>query len=355
MITALQLKNFRSYKNDSFEFDNGVNIIVGPNASGKTNLLEAVMVACTGKSYRAKDTELVLHEAPWARLDAATEHGSRVVKLKRSEQSVEKLFTINDAEFKRLSLQKAIPIVLFEPNHLLLLSGSPEGRREYLDELLEQITPGFSPLRRQYKRALAQRNALLKNEGLQFDQLFAWNIRLSQIGGQIVIARLRIVDYFKQELTAIYQQISGRKDKVDVQYVSGCLVEQYSSDMLHKLELSVTTDHQRGFTSYGPHRDDLKILLNGYSMDETASRGETRTMLLAIKILELNLLEKERGQKPILLLDDVFSELDGARRRALTTYLMKYQTFITTTDADIVAAQFKGATVIPLQWTNQDK
>lgn len=355
MITALTLQNFRSYTNDSFEFNPGVNIIIGPNASGKTNLLEAVLLTCVGKSYRAKDAELVLHNAPWTRLQAATEHSSRVVKLQKTDMLLQKTFTINDVTYKRLSLQKSIPAVLFEPNHLILLSGSPEGRREYLDELLEQITPGFSTLRRQYKRTLTQRNALLKNEDIKNDQLFAWNIRLSQLGGQIVIARQTIIDYFQNELPDLYQQLSNQKDVIVVEYMSGCVVEQYSSDMLHKLEQSTTIDIQRGFTSYGPHRDDLKISMNGYPMYETASRGETRTTLLAIKILELKLLEKEREQKPLLLLDDVFSELDGSRRRALTQYLNQYQTFITTTDADIVAAQFKGATVIPLQWQNEDR
>jgi DNA replication and repair protein RecF len=125
-----------------------------------------------------------------------------------------------------------------------------------------------------------------------------------------------------------------------LQYQSSCNQEQYSSDLLHKLEQSTQRDLERGFTTHGPHRDDFGILLKDKPVQEAASRGETRTLLLALKVLELRLLETKRQQKPILLLDDVFSELDGARRRALTEVLHDHQTFITTTDADVVLKHF---------------
>jgi len=351
MITDIRLQQFRSYKDESFEIDPGVNIIVGPNASGKTNLLEAVLVTCLGSSYRARESELVQFEQPWARIDARTPTGARVVKLIVEPNGViKKEFVINDQPLKRLLLPKTVPVVIFEPNHLQLLSGSPDMRREYLDNLLEQLTPGYATLRRQYKRALAQRNRLLK-QGRDHagSQLFAWNIRLSQLGAEIATARLGLVEQLNKDVQKLYRELSHSKAKVEITYSSSCKADQYSSDMLHKLEASTEQDFIRGFTTYGPHRDDMVVMLNGHLLQESASRGETRTMLLVLKILELQFIENNRNEKPILLLDDVFSELDGARRRALTEVLKGYQTFITTTDADVVVEHFMGScNVIPL-------
>ncbi len=350
MITDIRLQNFRSYSDESFELSPGVNIIVGANASGKTNLLEAILVNCLGSSYRAKDTELVGFEKPWARIDIHTDTGSRAVKLESQPSGVvRKSYEIEDQKFVRLSLQKTIPVVLFEPNHLLLMTGGPELRRDYIDNLLEQTVPGFINLRKQYRRAVSQRNALLKQGPATKMQLFAWNIRLSELGGEIVKHRLALVEQINQDIEQLYQSLSHTKTKVVLKYQTNCLVTQYSSDLLHKLEAATDLDFARGFTTYGPHRDDLVVLLDGHTMQTSASRGETRTILLALKVLELRILESLRGQKPILLLDDVFSELDGARRRALTSYLEPYQTFLTTTDADVVVEHFLAScNVIPL-------
>ncbi len=350
MITDIRLQQFRSYTDESFELSPGVNIIVGANASGKTNLLEAILVSCLGSSYRAKDSELIGFEKPWARIDVHTVEGSRVVKLEPQPSGlVRKSYEIQDQKFVRLSLQKTIPVVLFEPNHLLLMTGGPELRREYIDNLLEQTVPGFSNVRKQYRRALSQRNALLKQGPSIKMQLFAWNIRLSELGGQVVKHRLQLIEQLNKDIEGLYQSLSHTKTTVSLQYQTNCLVTQYSSDLLHKLEAGTDTDFLRGFTAYGPHRDDLVVLLDGHTMQTSASRGETRTILLALKVLELQLLESIRGVKPILLLDDVFSELDGARRRALTSYLEPYQTFLTTTDADIVLKHFtESCNVIPL-------
>lgn len=349
ILQDIRLQNFRAYTDDSFEVDPGVNIIVGPNASGKTSLLESILYACLGASYRAKDTELIKFEQPWARIDARTNEGVRTIKLlAQPNGSTKKQYTIHDQELSRLSIQKTIPVVLFEPDHLLLLSGSPELRREYLDSLLEQLVPGFSTLRRQYKRTLAQRNRLLKQPDSS-GQLFAWNIRLSQLGGQIAVHRLRVVDQISDKIQNTYQSLSATDTEIAAHYKSACLIDQYSSDMLHKLEQSVERDISRGFTTYGPHRDDLDIYIHNHPLQEVASRGEVRTTLLALKIVEIELLKEARDKQPILLLDDVFSELDGSRRKALTEALSGYQTFITTTDADVVVEHFLGnCNVLPL-------
>lgn len=357
MIANIRLRNFRSYQDDSFEFAPGVNIIVGPNASGKTNLLEAILMLARGSSYRAKDNELVQFNKPWARIDIRLLNSSlRTVKLTPKELPP-KNYEIDSKTYSRLSINHTLPVVLFEPNDLMLLSGGPERRRNYLDDLLEQTTPGYGKLRRDYRRTLAQRNALLKRGAHNLNtQMFPWDVRLSELAGQIVRARSKLVERLQKDLPKLYKELSKTSTKISVEYSSQWPAENYESHLLKKLTSSVQTDQQRGFTSNGPHREDLIIKFNGHPAQETASRGETRTAVLAMKIIELKIITEARDIVPILLLDDVFSELDGARRRALTEHLHDYQTFITTTDADIVLQHFTEHTnIIPLQKTKRIK
>ncbi len=351
MITDIRLQHFRSYKDSAYELDKGVNIIVGPNGSGKTNLLEALLVLTNGSSYRAKTSELIKFKSSWARLDAHTvEGGQRTVKINASEAYPVKTFDINSRPYKRLPLAQTLPTVLFEPQHLLLLSGRPDLRREFIDDLLEQSIIGFGETRRAYKRAVYQRNNLLKKgPQLAQSQLFAWDIRVSELGGQIVKHRLEIVEKLAGQIGSLYKHLSSSKANVNLSYDSSLALPNYSTNLLNKLESSSDLDFIRGFTSHGPHRDDLKIEINKHIAQDVASRGENRTILLALKIMELQILQKLRDQKPLLLLDDVFSELDGSRRRALTGYLKDYQTFITTTDADLVIHDFaQKCNIIPL-------
>jgi DNA replication and repair protein RecF len=351
VFSDIRLQRFRSYRDESFEFEPGVNIIVGPNASGKTNLLEAILVTCRGASFRAKDAELVAVGAPWARLDATMSDGARTVKLMPTPSGlVKKEFVIHDQKLQRLQLQRTVPAVLFEPNHLLLLHGRPELRRDYLDDLLEILVPGFATTRRDYRRALAQRNALLKRRPATPQHLFAWNIRLSELGNQLVQERAALTERLNKRLGPLYQELAGSKAvEAGVRYQTGCEVTQYGSSLLKELEKREQVDIERGFTTVGPHRDDLEVTFNGRPAALTASRGETRTVLLALKIMELGLVEETRDSRPLLLLDDVFSELDGARRRALTQVTRGYQTFITTTDADVVVQHFmEDCHIIPL-------
>lgn len=348
MISDIRLQHFRSYTDAYFELDPGVTIIAGPNATGKTNLLEAVLVIARGNSYRAKDSELIQFGADWARLDAQTPNGSRTVKIK-ADPSPGKIFEIDDQTVSRLHQSKTLPTVLFEPNHLLLMSGSPDLRRSFLDDLIEQTESGYGSVRRHYKRVLAQRNSLLKNNPRDLkEQLFVWNVRLSELGGQMAKRRQALIERFGSLVPELYVHLAGRENQIQIQYASRFAVEHYESQLLHKLESSTELDVLRGFTAYGPHRDDLQVLIDGHPLQESASRGETRTLVLALKILELQILEEARNQRPMLLLDDVFSELDTERRQALTRYVEQYQTFITTTDADVVSQYFASNSRITL-------
>jgi DNA replication and repair protein RecF len=375
MVTDIRLQHFRSYTDASFEIGPSVNIIVGPNASGKTNLLEAVLVLARGSSYRAKDAELVQFGKDWARLDADLPGSTRIVKFTSAgpvgpsappvltsfrargaapraatrSESVSKQFEIDEQQLSRLSHTRSLPVVLFEPNHLLLLSSSPELRRNFLDDLIEQTEAGFGATRRHYKRVLSQRNALLKKNPRDLrQQLFVWNVRLSELGGKIARERTALIDRFAEKISDLYGALAQQNDIITLSYNSPFPPTAYETALLQKLEVSQELDVLRGFTAYGPHRDDLSVELGGHSVQTNASRGETRTLVLALKILELHHLEAARGQKPLLLLDDVFSELDGKRRQALTGFVRDYQTFITTTDADMVVQHFTTSNIIPV-------
>lgn len=339
MITDVRLRAFRSYHDATFEFEPGVNIIVGPNASGKTNLLEAILMLCRGSSFRAKDQQLIEHEKEWAIITGHNDSHERSIKLRLEGGLLKKEFTLDGTTLKRLMMNRRIPVVIFEPSHLQLLTESPEKRRVFIDDIIEQIDPLFEKARREYKRILAQRNSLLKRT-VSADQLFVWDVRLSDVGAQIASARKAFIKDHSKQLGDLYATLSQKPQEAALRYESSIQTTHYAEGMLAALKSRLALDQERGFTSVGPHRDDIVPLLDGHELMKTGSRGEVRTTLLALKILELSVIEQVLGVKPILLLDDVFSELDGARRRALTSYLQDHQTFITTTDADIVVQHF---------------
>jgi DNA replication and repair protein RecF len=352
MLQDVRLQNFRSYTDESFELSPKVNIIVGPNASGKTNLIEAIMLVSAGQSYRTQGSELIHTNEPWARIEAHTDLNTRIVKLELTQlENVNKSFDINNHKYVRLSLDKTIPVVIFEPNQLLLIAGAPDSRREFIDTIIGQTKPGFKQLKLNFRRTLSQRNNLLKKNIYDESQFFAWNIRLSQQAGQIIKERLELVESVNNKATETYRGLSKSKDNIEVIYQSKCDLDNYETSLLKKLESSIDLDMARGFTTYGPHRDDIMININNKQAQGVASRGETRTLVLSLKIIEAQLIEKARNIKPLLLLDDVFSELDGARRLALVGLINEnYQTFITTTDADIVLEHFmNNSKIIPLK------
>lgn len=341
MITSVRLQNFRSYRDESFEFDPGVNILVGPNASGKTNLLEAILVLTGGSSFKASSAQLIRHRSTWARVDGFFGDLPRSVKLKEEDGRITKSYLIDDKPFKRLSLERTVPVVFFEPNHLQLISRGPEKRREYIDGLLERSLPGFKATSGSYFRTLAQRNALLKKgPAAGKSQLFAWDVRLSELGAKISTARQALTGSINKSLSRTYSAIAQQKSVAKLEYKAHFPVDRYGSRMISKLESSAAADYERGFTAYGPHREDLIFHLNKHHLNQTASRGESRSLMLALKIFELKMIEDSRGQKPLLLLDDVFSELDGKRRHALVEHLNDQQTILTTTDADAVIQHF---------------
>ena len=340
-ITSLHLQQFRSYEDFAVELSPSVNIVVGPNASGKTNLLEAVLLVAGSGSFRASPVDVIHHDYQWARVEAFLANMNRSVAIERSGESFKRRYVINEVQRQRLRFEDAIPIVLFEPENMRLLTGSPDLRRDFLDDILSVTDPQFMNIKKHYVRALVQRNNLLKQRTKNIhDQVFVWNIRLSELAGYIAQARYGLIERFNKDVSEIYSTIATKNNTVHLQYITPLKIDHYESHLLQMLEQHLPQDIERGFTSYGPHREDFGVELRDVAAKVSASRGETRTLVLSLKLLEVSLLNDIRGIKPLVLLDDVFSELDGARRKALTTYLTNHQTIITTTDADVIAKDF---------------
>ncbi len=345
MLRTLELTNFKSYKNGLFGFEPGVNIIVGANASGKTNLLEAIHTICTLKGFKTSDKNLTSIDSDWSRLEALTISGSRIAKLKDNS----KILEIDGSTYKRINANNLWPVIVFEPDHMLLLSSDPERRRSYLDGILALIDPKYPQALKSYKRTLLQRNRLLKQERFNEDQLFVWDIQLAQKAGIISNSRANLTKQLNEMSIKHYCLISNKKEHLKLKYISKFPLKDYTNQFLSYLKQNHILDKIRGFTGSGPHREDFDIILNNKDAKVTASRGETRSIILALKISELELVREKSGKKPILLLDDVFSELDGSRRRSLAIALQDYQTFLTTTDADIAIDYFsKSCNIIPL-------
>ncbi len=347
MINSLKLQNFRNYSLEIFEFDPLINIIVGPNGVGKTNLLEAILFLCQGTSYRAKDIDLINYNNETSQIEIEIGNQSRSVRLSRNNLKT-KQFTINTKNLKLLSKNNRLPVILFEPNDLTLLSESKENRRKFLDSTITQTTTGYSKILNQYQRTLIQRNKLLKMNSTA-EQLFPWNIKLSQLAGQIIKFRLHLVNDINQNIEQIYATISGKKTTLQVNYLSSIPTNNYETNLLKELETNLQIDKLKGHTSFGAHRDDFELILNNHQANKTASRGETRSLVLALKISQKYIIESALQKKAIFLLDDVFSELDGQRRKFLLKELKGNQTFITTTDADMIINHLDGKhRIIPI-------
>ncbi len=346
MITNVRLQNFRSYIDSSFEFDDGVNIVVGPNATGKTNLIEAIYILARNISFRVKDKDLISFDSEWLRVDSYISNTNRVLKITNTNGGISKETIIDGKIYKRLPREQYFPIVLFEPNQLQLMSGGPEGRRNFIDELIGQSKTEHNTNLQKYRRVVSQRNSLLKSGRRDDGQFFVWNTRLVELANEIVANRIKAVSEINGTISEIYSDIAGKRHRIELEYLSSCRLDNYVSSLMKNLELNQDKDILRGFTSYGPHREDIKTSINNKNTTVSASRGEARTMLLALKTFEIQEFTKTNKHRPILLLDDVFSELDGLRRKKLTSYLNKYQSFITTTDADIVRSNIKSSNII---------
>jgi DNA replication and repair protein RecF len=336
-ISSVSLKNFRNYVDSEFSFSPTVTIITGPNGSGKTNILEAVYVLARGSSFRGSYDDMLQFDAPWWRLDAYFGDTKRSITYD-PKSITKKQIIINDVKKQRMPINQKLPVVLFEPDDLRLLSGSPMRRRSYIDAYVAQFEPSYVSVVNRYERALKQRNNILKQTHTS-DELFVWDMTLSELGATILSKRHEYTEFINRDISGVYSSISNQDDVVELRCQtpgSSQHTGRFQQWLLAQLDASHERDRHLGFTGVGPHRDDVQFLLNSHDAATSASRGETRSIVLALKLLEVQQLHKRSDTPPLFLLDDVFSELDQKRRAKLAEVSGNLaQTVITTTNADI--------------------
>lgn len=336
MINTLTLNNYRSYGGHRFELHPVATVVVGPNATGKTNLLESLYVLANTKSFRVRDQELIKHGCDHFRIEATTPAATIGLGF-QSGPRVSKQVDYDRVKRPLARHLGTMPTVLFEPEDLQLLTGSPSLRRRYLDGILSQTSPEYRQATTDYGRVLKQRNSLLERFDITAvkDQVFAWDLNLTTAAASIVQARLDLLERLNHTASQLYKDVTGQSVSLQFTYLPSIEFQtDYADSFMTALVANLPRDLGAGFTTIGPHREDFDLSFNGSSVAAVASRGEVRSVILALKLAELDLLTQDEVT-PLLLLDDVFSELDSDRRHYLTKRLNNYQSIITTTDADL--------------------
>ncbi len=338
VIKSLTVENIRSHRRFSRKLSPAVTVITGPNGSGKTSLIESITVALGGHSFKGGDSDLLRQGADWWRIDLTLDDQLRTIKYQPNNPK-KKQFIIDDKTSIRLPAAARYPIVLFEPEDLRLLHGSPSRRRQFIDRFASQLVPDYGRVVRRYERALLQRNKLLKNGGGK-DVLFAWNISLAKYGAQIIDMRVRLTERLNAGLNSTYRTIAQTRDAVSVHY-SHTTVDNTEQKLLTELESAIDRDQILGFTSIGPHRHDVVFRFNDMPAIDAASRGEVRTIMLALKFLEVDILQEVTDLPPVVLLDDVLSELDDKRQSHLATKFQNHQIIMTSTNPPSILGDAK--------------
>jgi len=327
-LKRLSIQNFRVHKKCTVVFENNVTLIVGANGSGKTSLLEAIYIALRGKSFKGTDETIRRSGDEWYRIDLETNEHNRTIK--HQSQGTKKTFQIDGKVHYRLTDKVRYPVVLFEPDDLRIITGSPSRRREYLDIFIAQYDSRYSSTLHRYERSLLQRNKLLKQPHLNRDELFAWDVALSRYGAEIIAARQALTEYIDTHISKVYRTIAPTKDEISVHYSHQSPVS--SQHLLTELERAYERDRAVGATSVGPHRHDILISFNDGAADTTGSRGELRTITLALKFIEAARIIEQTDLHPIILLDDVFSELDHTRQHRLLSEFQDHQVIMTSAE-----------------------
>lgn len=329
-LSEIALQQFRSHHAVRYTLAPSLTLIVGQNGTGKTNLLEAIHVLYQGGSFRVGDRDMIENDQQWWRVDGVISGEPRQVRYQLGHHPPKQL-AMHDTT-KRFMHKDKLPVVLFEPNDLLLIHGSPTRRRDALDTMLSALNPTYKATLGKYERALKQRNNALKSPSAPVeDSLFSWDILLSDYGVEISLARQQLARDINSRIGGYYSAIAGSSHDVTVKYRTALGDTISTSRFMAGLREKQSLDLLRGTTSIGPHRDDMSFSIEGNDMNVNASRGEVRSALLALKLTYASLLEMVYNQLPLILLDDVFSELDNSRQMNLLHLLAEHQTIITDT------------------------
>ena len=345
-ISSIRITDFRNYAKGELCPCDGVTVLWGDNAQGKTALLESVVLACTGRSHRTpRDRELIRYDQPFSRVQitAARLDGTHEVEM-ILRPDTRKTVKVNGKALARTGeLMGHISGVLFAPEDLRMVKDGPGERRRFMDMELSQIRPSYYYALQSYQRALLQRNRLLRdipeNPALR-DTLPEWEAQLARFGEIIMRQRAEFLLRLSEAARENHLEISGGKETLAAIYAPA--LEGF--DALPKaIAATREKDIRRGTTTVGPHRDDILITLNGTDARSFGSQGQQRTAALSMKLAELDIMRAELGESPVLMLDDVMSELDPGRRRLLLSRIRDIQTIVTCTDPEDLSGAQVGA------------
>lgn len=350
-INFVEVKNFRNYSHEKFLLNKNVNILLGDNAQGKTNLLEGIYFSCIGKSFKTKnEQDLIKHNENSLKIlvDFEKNNGHNTIEVQF--RGKDKFIKLNEVSLTKSSgLLGNLACVFFSPNELKLVKEAPEDRRKFLDIALSQLSKEYYINLLKYNKILKQRNKLLKssdNEKIIKETLPIWSFQLARPASEIIFYRLNFIKKLNMLAQKEHQYLSSEKENLSLAYsschnfgeTSATEIEQI---LLEKYKQNEDKDISLGYTTVGPHRDDLKIFLNDLDVKSFASQGQQRTCLLSIKLAETEIFNLFFKEYPILLLDDVFSELDEKRKEKLFKRTQKFQTLVTTTKFDMVDSNAK--------------
>lgn len=346
-LETIELSGFRNYQETALTFSDGVNVFLGQNAQGKTNMMESIYFLALARSHRTtSDKELINWEADFTRVSGKINSKGSTFPLAISLSNKGKQAKVNHLEQKKLSQYVGhLNIILFAPEDLELVKGSPAVRRQFIDRELGQMSAVYLHHLVSYQEILKQRNQYLKEykASQSFDMVYLDILteQLATEGAEVLERRLNFTEKLNEWATPIQQDISQGKEKLDIQYKTTLSLSNDSQkssihrQLLDKYEESKQRELDRGTTIIGPHRDDIVFYVNDKNIQTYGSQGQQRTTALSVKLAEIELMKEMTGEYPVLLLDDVLSELDNHRQtHLLKTIEKKVQTFLTTTSLD---------------------
>ena len=352
ILTELHLHHFRNYQDLTVHFNPGVNVLIGHNAQGKTNMLEAIYVLSLTKSHRtSNDHELINWQEKSVLISGTVEKSIGKIPLELQFSSKGKKAKVNHLEQARLSQYVGqLNAILFAPEDLSLVKGSPALRRHFMDREFSQMSSKYLYNAGQYRTLLRQKNKYLKQ--LKYKQqtdrvlLGVLSDQLAAFGAEVIIARQHFLKHLEGWAADLHQEISLNKESLRLEYVNqlkvndDTTVEEAYQALFKLYQDNEQREIEQGTTIYGPHRDDIRFLVNNKNVQAFGSQGQQRTTALSVKLAEIDLMKEQTGEYPLLLLDDVLSELDTIRQTHLLTAIQnKVQTFLTTTSLSDVARQ----------------
>lgn len=336
-ISKLILKNFRNYENETLNFTDGTNIIYGKNGMGKTNALEAIYYFSQGRGFRGGTRDAVRNGCESGEIKLFFNSEERDFEGKIRFDGKQKKIQLNDIELKKTSqLIGRFVCVLFTPDEMNLVKGSPEVRRRFMDSSIIPMKPSYLSALMTYNLILKQKSSLLRQE--KYGMLPVFNQQLAEIGTKIIIMRQSYIEKIKGIAKAVQSEISSNSENLDINYNASVRFEGNYNDteraFIKKLEAIENSEKENKICFVGPHRDDLSFKINNKSARNFASQGQQRSVVLCMKSAQMEILKEETGEYPVLLLDDIMSELDKERRSFLTEKISGKQVIITCTDME---------------------